>query len=125
MIAFETVPARILSGQRTMKGTRNPPSHPVFFSLRKRGHRAIGPGVHVRAVVRPVNDDRIFGDAELIELIEDGPDVLVMVDHRVVVGRLVLPGLAEALRLGVRPQVHVREVDPHEEGLVVRRSGGG
>src|SRR5207342_3955078 len=40
---------------------------------------------------------------------------------RVVVRRLVRTGLPDALRLGVREQMHVREVEPHEEwrsGLV-------
>ena len=34
MISFDTVPAGILPGQRTISGTRNAPSQLVFFSLR-------------------------------------------------------------------------------------------
>ena len=47
-------------------------------------------------------------------------DVLVVVDHRVVVLRLPAPGLPEALRLGVRAEVHVGGVEPHEERRVGR-----
>ena len=35
MISFETVPALILPGQRTIIGTRKAPSQLEFFSLRK------------------------------------------------------------------------------------------
>ena len=42
-----------------------------------------------------------------------------MVDHGVVVRRLPAACLAEALRLGVRVKMHVGEVHPDEEGLVV------
>ncbi len=34
MISFETTPAGILPGQRTISGIRNAPSQLVFFSLR-------------------------------------------------------------------------------------------
>ena len=35
MISFETVSALIRPGQRIIDGTRNAPSQPLFFSLRK------------------------------------------------------------------------------------------
>ena len=44
-------------------------------------------------------------------------DVLVVVDHRVVIRRLPLAGLAEAVLLRVREEVHVRRVQPHEPRL--------
>ena len=99
----------------------------------ERGHRAVGPGVHVRAVVGAVDDDRVLGEPELVEQVEELPDDLVVVDHRVVVGGLPAPGLPDALRLRVRAQVHVRGVHPHEErrlGVVlaadeVQRGGRG
>jgi hypothetical protein len=43
--------------------------------------------------------------------------VLVVIDHRVVIGRLPAAGLSEAPPLGVRAQVHVGRVHPAEEGL--------
>ena len=50
----------------------------------------------MRTVVGTVHDDRVVGNAELVDLIEDLPDILIMVDHRVVVEALVRSGLAEA-----------------------------
>ena len=86
----------------------------------ERRHRAVRPAVHVRPVVGAVHDERVVGDAELVEQVEQLADVLVVVDHRVVIRRLPAPRLAEALRLGVRPQVHVRGVHPAEERLAGR-----
>ena len=41
----------------------------------ERGHRAVGPGVHVRAVVGAVDDDRVLGEPELVEQVEQLADV--------------------------------------------------
>ncbi len=71
----------------------------------------------MRPVVRRVHDDRVLGDPELVELVEHLPDALVVVDHRVVVGRLPPPRLSKAPLLRVRAEVHVRGVDPDEERL--------
>ncbi len=48
---------------------------------------------------------------------EHRADVLVVVDHRVVVFALPAAGLADALRLGVRAEVHVGEIHPEEQRL--------
>ena len=69
----------------------------------------------MRPVVGAVHDDRVVGDAELVELVEQLADVPVVVDHRVVVLRLPPSGLAAALGLVVGAEVHVRRVEPHEE----------
>ena len=50
--------------------------------------------------------------------VEHRADVLVVVDHHVVVCALPAAGLADALGLGVGPEVHVGEVHPDEERLV-------
>ena len=71
----------------------------------------------MHAVVRAVHDDRVVGDFQFVEQVEQLADVLVVVDHRVVVRRLPAPGLADAPSLGVRAEVHVRRVHPGEEGL--------
>ena len=71
----------------------------------------------MRAVVGRIHDEGVVGDAELVEIVEHLADVLVVVDHRVVIGRLPASGLSEALRLGVRVEVHVRGVEPDEERL--------
>ena len=83
--------------------------------LRRPGIR---PGVAVRAVVGGVDDDRVVGNAEFVDQVEDLAHVLVMVDHRVVVVALHHTGLTEALGFRVGPEVHVGEVDPGEEGLL-------
>ena len=64
----------------------------MFFSLRNGVMPASGQRVVVRAVVGRVDDDGVVGDAELVELVEHLPDMLVVVDHRVVVEAL--PALA-------------------------------
>ena len=51
----------------------------------------------MRAVVGRVHDDRVVGDAELVELVEHLADVLVVRDHHVVV-----VALAVALALVLR-----------------------
>ena len=55
---------------------------------------------------------------EVVERLEHRADVLVVVDHRVVVFALPAARLADALRLGMRAEVHVGEVHPDEERLV-------
>ena len=83
----------------------------------ERRHGAIGPRVHVRAVVGRVHHERVVGDLEIVEHLEDLPDIPVMVDHRVVIRALELPRLAQARRLGVGAEVHVGEVHPDQGGL--------
>ena len=81
----------------------------------ERGRRTVGPAVGVRTVVGRVDDDGVLGDAEFVDEVEQLADVAVVVDHRVVVRRLPAARLAQALGLGMRPEVHVRHVHPHEE----------
>ena len=69
----------------------------------------------MRPVVGRVDHDRVVCDPELVELVEERSDQLVVVDHRVVVGRLPPPRLADALRLRMGAEVHVRRVEPDEE----------
>jgi hypothetical protein len=72
----------------------------------------------VGAVVGAVDDDRVVGEAQVIEVVEQLAHHVVVVDHRVVVVRLPPPGLAPTLGLGVGPEVHVGGVEPHEERLL-------
>ena len=71
----------------------------------------------MRAVVGAVHDEGVVGDAQVIQRLEDRADILVVVDHGVVVRALPAAGLADALRLGVGAEVHVGEVHPDEERL--------
>ncbi len=77
---------------------------------------AVRPGVVLGTVVGRVHDDRVVGDAELVELVEHLADLLVVRDHAIAV--VVLSALAAVLRGQVRPEVHRRRVVPEEEGLV-------
>ena len=52
-----------------------------------------------------------------VEKVERLADVLVMVDHRVVIGRLPASRLPLALGLGMREGVHVGRIEPDEERL--------
>ena len=85
------------------------------FLAAERGHGGIGPGVHVGPIVCAVEDKGVVCNAELFELVEDGADVLVVVDHGIVVGALPAAGLAEACGLDVGAEMHVGEVDPDKE----------
>jgi hypothetical protein len=114
-MSFTTTPAGILPGQRMTHGTRNAPSQFEFFSLRNGVIPASGQLFNVRTVVGRVHDERVVGDAELVEQVEQRADGPVVIDHRVVVWRLPPPGLADAFGLRVGAEMHVRGVDPREE----------
>ena len=45
----------------------------------------------MRAVVGGVHDDRVVGDAEIVEGVQQRADQVVVVHHRVVVDRLPAP----------------------------------
>ena len=56
-------------------GGHPPAALPVGVLLAAEGrHGGVGPRVQVRAVVRAVEDDRVVGDAELVELGEQLPE---------------------------------------------------
>ena len=78
-----TVPGLILPGQRTRHGHAEG-AFPVRVLFAAEGrHRAVGPGVHVRAVVGRVDDDRVVGDAQIVERLEQRADRVVVLDHAV------------------------------------------
>ena len=63
---FSTVPGLILPGQRTMHGTRKPPSIDGALGGLERRHAAIRPGEHLGAVVGGEDDDGIVGFADIL-----------------------------------------------------------
>ena len=69
-------------------------------------------------VVGGIHDDRVLGDAEIIEHVEQAAHDVVVVEHRVVIRRLPSPGAANTLGLGVRAEVHMGGVEPHKERRV-------
>ncbi len=73
-------------------------------------------------IVGAVEDDRVVSNAQFIELLEYHSDVLVMVDHDVVVDSLPAPSLAHAFGFRMGSEVHMREIHPDEKrfaGLVL------
>ena len=120
---MESLPASILPGQRTSIGMRKAPSQLVFFSLRN----GVMPPSGQVFMCGPLSVEYITKVLSAMpsssSSVEHLADVLVVVDHGVVIGRLPAAGLAQALVLGVREEMHVRGVEPHEErlaGLVLR-----
>src|SRR5262249_20007561 len=81
----------------------------------ERRHAAVGPGYQLRAVVGAVDDDRVVGDPEIVELLEHPADHVVVLDQAV--GIEADAGTALRGWLEMRPHVHARGVEPHEEGL--------
>ena len=71
----------------------------------------------MRSIVSAINDNRVVGNFQLIEKIDNLSDILIMVDHRVMVETLKFSGLPKTLWLGVCPSMHVGEIDPREKGL--------
>ena len=57
----------------------------VLFAAKRR-HPGVRPRVHVRTVIGRVHDERVVRNAQLIQQVQHLADVLVVVDHRVVVG---------------------------------------
>ena len=69
----------------------------------------------MHTVVGAVDDDRVLGDAEFVEVIQHVADTPIMFDHAVVVLGLPDAGLAEFLGGDVGAEVHPGRVEPHEE----------
>ena len=80
-------------------------------------HCSIGPGIHVRAIVAGVNDDRVVGNSHSVKGVEDFPDRLVMLDHSVNVLAISMGVAPTVFGTDVRSQVHAGGVEPAEERL--------
>src|SRR5262249_55087134 len=87
----------------------------LLAAIRRRA--AVGPGERLGAVVGGVDDDRVVGDAEIVELLEQLTDLAVMLHHAIRIDAE--PGLALGRRLEPGPDVHARRVEPDEERLAV------
>src|SRR5262245_27769377 len=89
----------------------------VFFAA-ERCHPCIRPAIHVRTVVGRVRNEGVVCDAKIIQCLEYRANVLVMVDHGVMVRALPATSLAQTFRLSMSAQVHMGEVHPDEEWFV-------
>jgi hypothetical protein len=57
---------------------------PVGVLLAAEGrHGPVRPRVHVRAVIGRVNDNRVVGDAEIVEGLEQRADIVVVLEHSI------------------------------------------
>jgi hypothetical protein len=85
---------------------------------------ALGPHVLIGAVVGREDDDRVLGQAGLVELGEQLADMAVELGQAVAVDVLTA-GARDAARrlLEVDEDVQAGRVDPEEEGLAVGRAG--
>ena len=108
-----------MPGHRSNSGTRNAPSQLVFFSLRNQVVPASGSVLRCGPLSVEKDDDRVVGDPQLVELVEDLADLLAEFDHRVVVLRLPQSGLPADLVADLSVGVHAGEVLPDEERCVV------
>ena len=86
----------------------------VFLASERRGG-GVRPRVVVRSVVGRVKHDRVVGDAQLVQLVQQLTHMAVVLHHAV--GVDVLPGNAPVLLLHMGAEVHPRTVPPHEERL--------
>ena len=86
----------------------------------ERRHRAVGPGVHVGAVVARVDDDRVVGDAHVVERFEQRTDRVVVLDHAVDVFAVAMLIATAVLGPDVRAEVHARRVHPAKERFAGR-----
>ena len=133
MSSLVTVPGLMWPGQRTRQGTRNAPSQLVFFSERNGVIAPSGQVFMCGPLSVRVDDDRVVGDAHVVERLEQRADGVVVLDHAVDVFAVAVLVAAAMLRPHVRAQVHARAVPPAEERLargvlplhVVDRGGGG
>jgi len=57
----------------------------VFFPLRNGVIAPSGHEFHVRAVVGAVHDKGVIGDAGIVERLQQLADILVVIDHHVVI----------------------------------------
>ena len=120
-------PADDLVGDLTGRDVSRPADHgghtegalPVRVLLAaERCHRPVRPGVHVRAVVGRVDHDRVVGDPEIVELLEQRPDCRVVLDHAVrIFGAGGEARLVAMLGPHMGAQMHAGCVHPDEEGL--------
>jgi len=77
----------------------------------------------MRAAIGPIHDDRVVRDAELVKLREHGADVLVVIDHDVVVSHRPAWPTLSGPRLGIErvwPLVFIGQFEPTDTILPKR-----
>src|ERR1700730_1903453 len=88
----------------------------VLFAAERCG-AAIGPGERLGTVVGRVDHDRVVGDTQIVELLQELADLPVVLDHAVRIDAET--GLALGRGLETGPDVHAGRAEPHEKRLIV------
>src|SRR5215471_10733048 len=115
--SLKTLPGLIVPGQRMTHGTRQPPSQLVSFSLRNGVVPPSGQGEDLSTVVGGPYNDRVVGDPEVVDLLEQLSDHAVVLYHAV--GVRTEPGLPLRREFEMREDMHARGVEPDEERLAI------
>ena len=78
----------------------------AVFLAAERGNTSVGPLVVVRSVIRGMDDNRVLGDAQVVQLFQECSDHVVIFHHTV--GIKVSLGTGDAFILGtdVRVEMH-------------------
>src|SRR5258708_22415861 len=86
------------------------------------GIATIGPKQKLIAVVGGIDDNRVARDAKVLNLLEDGAYLLVMLDHlgshNIFFGTPLIHRFLEVLFRDVRPDVNCSRVEAHKERFV-------
>src|SRR5580704_9693480 len=86
----------------------------IFLAAERRRSR-VRPAELIRTVIGGVNHDGVFGNSQVVELLEQLTDILVVFPHTVGVVVARHAALALVLWTYVREDMHPREVHPDEE----------
>jgi len=71
----------------------------------------------VRTVIGAVHDDCVVLDSQFFELVENRTDILVVIDHGIVILTLPASGLPQTFRFDMGAKMHVGKVHPDKERL--------
>jgi hypothetical protein len=72
----------------------------------------------VRAIIRAIHDDGIFTNPQFIYQIEQFANLIVVINHRVMVFTLPTPCLPFTFGFTVGTEVHMGGVKPDKEGFI-------
>src|SRR5262249_5594807 len=93
----------------------------ALFSAERRV-ASVGPEQEFVGVVGGVTSNRVVGDAEVIELLQDGADMLVVLNHagahHIFLSATFIHRHLHILWIWVRPNVNRRRIEPDEERFV-------
>jgi hypothetical protein len=110
------VPGLITPGHRITQGTPETTLPVRIFLTLEWGHAAVRPGHDLGPIIGGVNNNRIIGDFQVVQLLQDLAYMSIGFYHAVCVDSQ--SGFSFRRRLKVRPDVHTGCVEPDEEWFV-------